>query len=153
MDEAREPVPRIRLVDVELAVTAKDSPSGVPFTSPQVAASHARRLIGAKASEHFLAFYLDARNRPLCRHMVSIGTLSTSLVHPREVFKVALLANAHAVVLAHNHPSGKIDASAEDRAVIQRTKEAGELLGVPLLDFLIVSSGSEFFSAREQGLC
>ena len=82
--------------------------------------------------------------------VISIGTLTASLVHPREVFKGAFLSNARAILCVHNHPSGRLDPSQEDRDVHERLKAAGELLGVPLLDFLIVSE-SDFWSASRRG--
>jgi len=73
---------------------------------------------------------------------VSVGTLDSALVHPREVFKPALLLNAAAIVLVHNHPSGDPTPSAEDRTVTQRLLEAGKILGVELTDHLIVAGGT-----------
>jgi DNA repair protein RadC len=105
--------------------------------------------IGKK--EHFLAFYLNSRNQMIHFETVSIGTLSASLVHPREVFAPAIEATAAALIVAHNHPSGDCAPSPEDKVATRRLKESGELLGIPLLDHLIVSSSS-FFSFRENGL-
>ncbi len=91
--------------------------------------------------EEFLAVMLDGKNRALGFHLVSVGTLTASLVHPREVFKAAILANAAAVILVHNHPSGDPTPSAEDRAITQRLKEAGDLLGIRLLDHVVIGDG------------
>ncbi len=101
--------------------------------------------------EHFLAFYLNSRNQLIRFETVSIGTLSASLVHPREVFAPAIESTAAALIVAHNHPSGDCAPSPEDKVATRRLKESGELLGIPLLDHLIVSS-SRFFSFRENGL-
>jgi DNA repair protein RadC len=76
--------------------------------------------------------------------------LTASLVHPREVFKGAILANAACIICAHNHPSGQVVPSAEDRAVLERLKSAAELLGIPLLDFLIVSKDA-YWASSEHG--
>jgi len=94
---------------------------------------------------------LDARRQVLGWEIVSLGTLSASLIHPREVFKGALLNNAAAIALVHNHPSGDSSPSLEDREATRRVSRAGELLGVPLIDHLIVAD-SNFFSFREAGL-
>ncbi len=101
--------------------------------------------------EHFLAYYLNARSQLVHAETVSIGTLSASLVHPREVFSPSLFCAAAAVVVAHNHPSGDCSPSPEDKDATRRLAKAGELLGVPLLDHVIVS-GRGFFSFREHGL-
>jgi DNA repair protein RadC len=101
--------------------------------------------------EHFVAFYLNARSQLVHRETVSVGTLSASLVHPREVFAPAIAHAAAAVIVAHNHPSGDCTPSAEDRDATRRLRRAGELLGIPVLDHVIVSETS-FVSLREQGL-
>ena len=73
-----------------------------------------------------------------------------SPVHPREVFKGALLANAAAIIVAHNHPSGNTTASSEDIAVLKRLHDAGTMIGVPMLDFLVITQ-DDFWSGRESG--
>jgi DNA repair protein RadC len=102
--------------------------------------------------EHFWAIALDACNGVLGLELVSVGTLTAALVHPREVFKAALLANAAQIVVVHNHPSGDLRASPEDRESTTRLKEAGKLLGVPLVDHVILGAAGGFFSFREAGL-
>ena len=94
---------------------------------------------------------LDARSQVIGYEVVSIGSLTASLVHPREVLKGALLANAAGFILAHNHVSGDPSPSADDRETTRRIKGAGELLGIPLVDHMIVA-GERFFSFREQGM-
>ncbi|MEK7233834.1 MAG: DNA repair protein RadC [Elusimicrobiota bacterium] len=101
--------------------------------------------------EHFLVLCLNARRQLLRVETVSVGTLSASLVHPREVFSPAIENGAAAVVAVHNHPSGDTSPSAEDREATRRLQRAGELLGIPLADHVIVSESS-FFSFRESGL-
>lgn len=91
-------------------------------------------------TEHFVAFHLDVRNNVIGYHIVSQGTVSASLAHPREVFKAALLANSHALIVAHNHPAGSMTPSNEDLEVTETLIKAGELLGVKLIDHIIVSS-------------
>lgn len=101
--------------------------------------------------EQFLALILDGRNRLLGFNLVAIGTLTSALVHPREVFKAAILANAAAIILVHNHPSGDPEPSAEDRALTSRLKEAGEILGIRILDHIVIGDG-RFCSLSEEGL-
>lgn len=89
--------------------------------------------------EQFVCFYLNARNQVIAHHVASIGTVNASLVHPREVFKVAILKNACGLIVAHNHPSGGIDPSEPDLQLTKRLKDAGKILGVELIDHVIVS--------------
>lgn len=91
------------------------------------------------SEEHFVALHLDARNQVLGYHVVSHGTLSASLVHPREIFKAALLNNAYCIIVAHNHPAGSTEASPDDIQTTKQIVAAGKLMGVPVIDHLIVS--------------
>ena len=92
--------------------------------------------------EHFLAFYLNSRNTLIAREIISVGTLDTSLVHPREVFEPALRHNAANVIVAHNHPSGDCAPSEEDVLITKRLIQAGSVLGVELVDHVIVSNST-----------
>ena len=105
-----------------------------------------------KAGEEFHSFYLNTKNEIIGMEMISKGTLNASLVHPREVFKGALLANANALILAHNHPSGDVEPSSADKQVTERLVEAGRLLDVRILDHVIIGSKGGYFSFTESGL-
>lgn len=98
-----------------------------------------------------MAIYLNVRNRELACETVSIGTLTASLIHPREVFGPAIATLAAGLVLAHNHPSGDPSPSREDRDITRRLAQAGGILGIPLIDHVIISE-SGYFSFREHGL-
>ncbi len=100
--------------------------------------------------ERFLALLLDGRHRILREVLVSKGTLTASLVHPREVFRSAIRSGAAGIILAHNHPSGDPAPSAEDRDVTLRLARAGELLGVPVIDHVVVAERG-YTSFREEG--
>ena len=89
--------------------------------------------------EHFVAFYLDTQNRLIERQIISIGILNSSLVHPREVFEPAIKLSASSIIIAHNHPSGILDSSKEDDRVTERLKEAGELLGIHIIDHILLT--------------
>ncbi|MBI4055922.1 MAG: DNA repair protein RadC [Elusimicrobia bacterium] len=104
-----------------------------------------------RKKEHLIALYLTARHQLIEQEVVSIGTLSSSLVHPREVFAPAVEHRAAAVVVAHNHPSGDPQPSSEDREVTSRLVQAGRLLGIDFLDHLVVTENS-YFSFKEKGL-
>ena len=102
--------------------------------------------------EHFVVMLLDQKNSAIGLHTVSIGSLTASIVAPREVFKVAILANCANILIAHNHPSGDCQPSKEDRAITQRLKEAGALLGISVLDHIIVGADGRYFSFADENL-
>jgi len=99
--------------------------------------------------ERFVAVYLDNRHRPIAVHDAHIGTCASSPVHPREVFGPAVMLAAAAVVVAHNHPSGDPAPSGEDRAVTERLRAAGELLGIAVLDHVVLGEDRYFSFADE----
>ena len=98
--------------------------------------------IRTKQQEYFICLTLDGANRLIAKRIVSIGTLTSSLVHPREVYSDAITDRAASVIVAHNHPSGNSEPSQADRDVTERLREAGELLGISLLDHIIITKGS-----------
>ncbi len=102
--------------------------------------------------EHFAALLLDTKNQLIGITTVSVGDLSSALVHPREVFKPAILSNAASVILAHNHPSGDPQPSPEDVATTRRLQEAGQILGIEVLDHVVIGDASRWASLREKGL-
>ena len=101
--------------------------------------------------EFFLAVFLNARNQVICREDVSVGSLNASLVHPREVFLPAVGSSAASVILAHNHPSGDCTPSKEDIELTRRMSQAGDIMGIEVLDHLIVAS-ERFLSLKEANL-
>jgi DNA repair protein RadC len=107
--------------------------------------------IKEKAKEHFKLILLNSRNKKIGISTISIGTLTTSLVHPREVFKEALAHSAASVILAHNHPSGDPEPSEDDLKITKKLVESGKILGVEVIDHIIVGKNS-FYSFREKGL-
>lgn len=123
--------------------------SGTRFTSP-IQLFNIFSFLANETKEHFITLHLDGKNRILCIDLVSSGSLSQAIVHPRECFKTALLSSAAAIILLHNHPSGDPAPSREDREITRRLKEVGELLGIRVLDHIIV--GSSYFSFVEMGL-
>ena len=98
--------------------------------------------------EAFLVAYLNTKNEPTAIHTVSVGTLNSSLVHPREVYKGALLTNAASVILAHNHPSGDPTPSKEDIELTSSLAGTGKVLGIPVLDHLVIGDGL-YYSFKE----
>ena len=103
--------------------------------------------------EHFVVLLLDQKNRIIGIHTVSTGSLTASVVHPREVLKVAILSNAAAIVAGHNHPSGDPNPSQEDRVLTERLRSACKIMGIGLLDHVIVGDGSTaYYSFADEGL-
>lgn len=103
-----------------------------------------------ETKEHFLAVHLDCKNRIVCIDKVSVGSLSQSIVHPREVFKAAMLSSASSIIIVHNHPSGDPTPSREDVEITRRLKEGAEILGIKLLDHIVI--GERYISFCESGI-
>ena len=99
--------------------------------------------------ELFVVILQDVKGYVICHEVVSIGTLSQTLVHPREVFKVAMLSNASKIICFHNHPSGNLKCSKEDENITNRLKECGEILGIELVDHIIIGDNDTYFSFKE----
>ncbi len=118
---------------------------------PADVAELVRSYLADADREHLVAILLDTKHRVVGISTISVGTLDGAPAHPREVFKVAIVGNAAAIILAHNHPSGDPWPSPEDMAVTRRMKRAGDLLGIPLLDHIIVGEQSSA-SLRAEGL-
>jgi len=119
--------------------------------SPEDAAAVLREVIGDYDREAFAVLLLDTKNRVIAVHIASIGLLETAPVHPREIFKAAILANTRAVILGHNHPSGDPEPSQHDVHVTRQLTEASRLLGVPVLDHIVVGDGVHV-SLRARGI-
>lgn len=121
-------------------------------TSPEAAAELVLPVLDGLDRERCLALLLDTKHRLLDRVTVSIGSIDHTFMAPREVFRDALRANASAIVLAHNHPSGDPEPSRDDEAITRRLVAAGELIGVTVLDHL-VTGGSRWVSLARRGVC
>ena len=113
--------------------------------SPEKAMEHLHHIKNKK-QEHFVLLTLDGARRLINNRVVTIGTLMSSLVHPREVFSLAIEDRAASIIIAHNHPSGMLDISEQDREVTRRIRQAGDIVGIRLDDHLIVAE-NEFVSA------
>lgn len=101
--------------------------------------------------EHFVIFFLDARNQEIKREIISVGSLNANLVHPREVFEPAVRHLAAQIILAHNHPSGDTKPSEDDLEITKRLTEAGKILGIELIDHIIVTK-DKFLSFKNKNL-
>lgn len=122
------------------------------LSSPEIVAKMLRDVfkMDVQAEEIFVVICLDTKNKVNGIFEVSRGTVNGSLVHPREVFKRAILCNATSIIVAHNHPSGETTPSPEDINTTKRLFEAGILLGIPVIDHIIVGEAPCYFSFKEE---
>jgi len=132
-------------------VTAGEGWEGERFTSPEQIFRHFRFRLAGLGKERFYTVLLDTKNRILREVLVSEGSLSQSVVHPREVFLTAVRESAASVILVHNHPSGDPTPSREDRDLTNRLRDGGDLLGIRVLDHVIIGS-TRYYSFSGQGV-
>lgn len=118
--------------------------------SPQNGFDLMKQFLGDVDREHFIVMCLDTKNQPTSLNICHIGSLNSSLVHPREVFKSAILSNAASIMVGHNHPSGNPEPSEADIMMTKRLEEAGDLMGIRLLDHLIIGEDT-YISLKERG--
>ena len=119
--------------------------------TPEDVAGLVRSRLKGKKKEYFLALLLDTRNQLIRVAEISVGSLDSSVVHPREVFKEAVLASAASAIFVHNHPSGDPEASEDDIKLSKRLAEAGELMGIDVLDHIIIGD-KRYLSLKREGL-
>lgn len=118
---------------------------------PEDGAKVAASFIGEDDREVFFVMCLNTKNRVVAVHRCHVGALNTSVVHPREVFKCAILNNASSIIVYHQHPSQDTQPSFEDISVTQRLVEAGRIMGIEVLDHLIINAKAEYTSLKEKG--
>lgn len=143
----REEMCLVREVVIQYRGRALRAPAAI--STPRDAADLARRIVKDDAREHFTVLFMDGRHKPIAHSVLSIGTATAALVHPREVFQSAVLLGAVAVILLHNHPSGNPTPSSEDRELTKRLADAGRLIGINVVDHIIYTRRSGFYSLRE----
>ena len=121
-----------------------------PMVSSLQAADFIRRVLPDNVREHFVVLFLDGQHKVCGFYIAGTGTAASCPVTAREVFQPAIIAGALAIIVAHNHPSGDVNPSAEDRSVTRGLVDAGELLGIPVLDHIIIG-GADHWSFRSRG--
>lgn len=126
-------------------------PTKISLTSTKLVGDYLREKLGREKKEHFIVLLLDSQNNLININDISIGTLNSSLVHPREVFEPAIRSLAANIIVAHNHPSGDLEPSVEDLKITQRLASVGDLTGINLVDHFVVSSKG-YLSLKEKGL-
>lgn len=125
-------------------------PEAIVVSCPQDAADILMEEMRHLREEHFVVLFLSTKNHVIGRETISIGTLNASLVHPREVFRAAIRRNSASILCAHNHPSGDPTPSQEDVQLTRRLRDAGELVGIELLDHIVIGD-QRFISLKESG--
>ena len=141
------------ITDYQTTVADRGTPfyDGRPCISTPDAALQVLQPWAKKTREHFLVACLDGRRKLIGKVFVcSIGTLNSTLVHPREVFREAIKRGSASIIVSHNHPSGDSSPSPEDLALTRRLRDAGRLLGIELADHIIIASGG-YVSLRATG--
>jgi DNA repair protein RadC len=142
-------------IQYSLVRVGNDEPLNTP---PKVVDYMAGAFDDAPMQESFYVICLNRKNRPLCRNRMTLGTASNVLIHPREVFRIAVLASATAIVCVHNHPSGDPSPSAADLAVTRQLREAAKTMDIHLMDHVIIGTkeddpnGQGWYSFRGTGL-
>lgn len=150
----------MKIYDVSLKFTCvREEAEARPLLDAGLVANYMRDAFDANPEQESLwVILLNTRNYPKGRQMVTLGTATQSLSHPREVFRSAILASASAIIVCHNHPSGDPSPSSADCQITRQLKEAGNLLGIPLLDHVIIGNiaqdpnGKGYYSFRDVGL-
>ena len=140
---------RINIVSIKLVKESSFLYQTLTISSPKDAYEMIKDQLQDLDREQFIIACLNTKNEPTNISVVSVGTLNKAIVHPREVFKTAILSNAASIMAFHNHPSGDTTPSDQDIQLTHRLVEAGELLGIKLLDHLIIGDGS-FTSLKEK---
>ncbi len=118
--------------------------------SPECAYDYAKKHIADDDREVFFVICLNTKNEVIAVHRAHVGSLNASIVHPREVFKSAILNNSASIVVSHQHPSGEPTASQEDITITKRLVEAGKIIGIEVLDHIVVGD-NRFVSLKEKG--
>lgn len=144
---------RVDIVTIQLAKESSIKYQGRTISDPQSASELIIEFLGERRDREFFGILcLNTKNQPTNISIVSIGSLNSSIVHPREVFKTAILSNAASVIVFHNHPSGNPAPSTTDIEVTKRLVDAGEILGIQMIDHIIVSDGQQYQSLKEKQL-
>ena len=141
---------RINIVSIKMVKESSFLYQTRQILSPNDAYEMIKEQLEGLDREQFIIACLNTKNEPTNISVVSVGSLNKAIVHPREVFKTAILSNAASVMAFHNHPSGETTPSQQDIQLTNRLYEAGELLGIKLLDHLIIGDGT-FTSLKEKG--
>ena len=149
MDKKKILAKRVGIVSLKLVKESSVLYETRTVSNPYDAYNLIKNFLIDSDREKFVVACLDTKNQPVNISVVSIGSVNSAIVHPREVFKVAMLSNASKIICFHNHPSGNLKCSKEDENITNRLKECGEILGIELVDHIIVGDNDKYFSFKE----
>ncbi|OOM70021.1 hypothetical protein CLPUN_53530 [Clostridium puniceum] len=149
--DKKEPAKRINVVSIKMVKESSILYDIRRIEAPKDAVELGKRFLEESDREQLLVCCLDVKNQPTAINVVSVGNLNTSVVHPREVFKPAILSNSASIILFHNHPSGDPTPSKEGTNITERLKECGIILGIKLIDHIIIGNNS-YYSLKEKGI-
>lgn len=138
----------VAAVELGRRLSAKAAQQLEKIEGPEDVARYASPILRFEQKEHFLVLLLDVRNRVLAMPTISVGSLTASVAHPREIFREAIRYSAANMILIHNHPSGDPTPSREDMQLTRQMMKAGEIMGIPVLDHVIIA-GDGFLSLKE----
>lgn len=139
------------MLELGRRVAGSKRPTNAALTSPQEVYLFLKEEMRYLQKEHFKTLLFNTKNHVISIEDISVGSLNASIVHPREVFNPAIKKNAASMILTHNHPSGDPSPSREDLDITKRLVEAGEILGIKILDHIVVGDNN-YFSFKEKGL-
>lgn len=145
-----QPAKRVSFVSIKLVKEKSFLYKQRTVSDPRAAYELVKEILEDEDREKLVACFLNTKNQPVALNIVSIGSINSSIVHPREIFKAALLSNAASIILFHNHPSGDPTPSREDFSATERIRDCGKLMGIDLLDHVIVGD-DKYYSMREKG--
>ena len=149
MDKRKMPAKRVDIVSLKLVKESSVLYETRKISNPYDAYRLAKNFLVDSDREKFVVVCLDTKNQPISIDIVSIGTVNSAIVHPREVFKVAVLSNASKIICFHNHPSGSTEFSKEDEVITNRLQKCGEILGIEVVDHIVVGDDGKYFSFKE----
>jgi len=145
------PAKRVDIVRIQIIKESSMLYKDRKVSSPSDAYILTKGFFECADREQMIVCSLNTKNQPITINVCSVGTLNSSLVHPRELFKPVILSNAASIIIAHNHPSGDPEPSSEDINITNRLKECGKLLGIELIDHIIIGN-ERFVSLKEKGI-
>ena len=149
-DKSNKPLKRINVVSIKMVRESSVLYNIRRISEPKDIVDLGKKFLDELDREELIVACLNAKNEVNSVNVVSIGSLNNSIVHPREVFKTAILSNAASIVMIHNHPSGDVTPSKEDKEITLRIKESGTILGICLLDHIIIGNDT-YYSFKEHG--
>ncbi|MFR1381384.1 MAG: JAB domain-containing protein [Clostridium neonatale] len=149
-EKNNKPLKRINVVSIKMIRESSVLYDIRKISEPKDIVDLGKKFLDELDREELIVACLNAKNEVNSVNVVSIGSLNNSIVHPREVFKTAILSNAASIVMIHNHPSGDVTPSKEDKEITLRIKESGIILGIKLLDHIIIGNDT-YYSFKEHG--